>query len=441
MEEGPGLGCFPIASTRGLVRALVTGALLITPAAQAGLKFSYVTYLTPMQELPANFSSAALGAGSFTIDVTANTLTYSIVIGDLSGTETVATIDGPAEPGAIGVGAAFTLPLGSRKAGVWNYPEGLQADLLSGLYYVQIKSTAFPGGELRGQIVTHVATLDSDQVVPPAASAGSGWGTFVVNPFTHTLKYHINYYNLCSFELGSSISGNAPHQANGAPLLTLPAGSVKTGAWSYPSQAALDDGLLYINVKTICFSAGELRGQITRYVSPIEASQEVPPGGSSAVGMGLYSLQPSSATVGMHLLRSALAGTETSVTFNGFTVRGANGSILYTLPSTGGEPFRLGAYVYGAANESKIRTGQTYANFRSSSATSGEIRGQFEPQPSFCVGDLNGDRLIDLSDLSLLLSNYGTAGVGPEHGDVTGDGLVDLSDLSLLLSQFGAACP
>lgn len=415
--------------------------LVAAPLAFAGLKFPYVTFCTPTQELPAIFASSAIGAGTFTIDVSNNTLTYSIVLGDLVGVETAATIDGPAEPGAIGVGPAFTLPLGNHKSGVWNYPESLQDDLLDGRFYVQIKTTTFPGGELRGQIVTHIATLDADQVVPAATSPASGWGMFVMNPFTHALKYHVNYFNLCSFETGSAISGNAPHLANGAQLLALPAGSVKTGTWNYPDQTALEDGLLYVTVKTICFATGELRGQITRYVSPIDASQEVPPGVSTAGGAGLYSLQSSTSTVGMHLLRSELAGTETTVTFNGYAARGANASNLYSLPSTGGEPFRLGSFVYGAANEPKIRTGQTYSNIRSTSASTGEIRGQFEPPLYFCLGDLNGDRLVDLTDLSTLLSNYGTGGIGPEGGDVTGEGVVDLGDLSLLLSRFGAICP
>ncbi len=59
-----------------------------------------------------------------------------------------------------------------------------------------------------------------------------------------------------------------------------------------------------------------------------------------------------------------------------------------------------------------------------------------------CPGDLNGDGVVDLSDLSTLLSNFGTpSGATPEMGDIDGDGDVDLSDLSRLLSDFGSNCP
>jgi hypothetical protein len=63
-----------------------------------------------------------------------------------------------------------------------------------------------------------------------------------------------------------------------------------------------------------------------------------------------------------------------------------------------------------------------------------------------CPGDLDGDRVVSLSDLAVLLSNYGTpSGATPEDGDIEpepgGDGDVDLNDLALMLSRFGTSCP
>jgi hypothetical protein len=60
----------------------------------------------------------------------------------------------------------------------------------------------------------------------------------------------------------------------------------------------------------------------------------------------------------------------------------------------------------------------------------------------YCFGDLDGDGDVDLTDLSILLGNYGmTSGAEYEDGDLDGDGDVDLSDLSALLSVYGATCP
>jgi len=62
-----------------------------------------------------------------------------------------------------------------------------------------------------------------------------------------------------------------------------------------------------------------------------------------------------------------------------------------------------------------------------------------ELQP--CVGDLDGDRTVGLSDLSILLANYGTpSGAGYEDGDLDLDGDVDLSDLAILLGAYGTIC-
>ncbi len=54
-----------------------------------------------------------------------------------------------------------------------------------------------------------------------------------------------------------------------------------------------------------------------------------------------------------------------------------------------------------------------------------------------CLGDLTGDRLINESDLGLLLASW-NAGPG---GDVDGDNDTDESDLGALLAVFGTACP
>lgn len=57
-----------------------------------------------------------------------------------------------------------------------------------------------------------------------------------------------------------------------------------------------------------------------------------------------------------------------------------------------------------------------------------------------CPEDLNGDQLVDLGDLSILLANFGTTGADPGDGDIDADGDVDLGDLSLLLVRFGLPC-
>ena len=58
-----------------------------------------------------------------------------------------------------------------------------------------------------------------------------------------------------------------------------------------------------------------------------------------------------------------------------------------------------------------------------------------------CVGDLDGDGIVDLADLAQLLGHYGmTAGAAYTDGDMNGDGAVTLSDLAALLGVYGRDC-
>jgi len=54
-----------------------------------------------------------------------------------------------------------------------------------------------------------------------------------------------------------------------------------------------------------------------------------------------------------------------------------------------------------------------------------------------CVGDLNGDGVVDTADLGLLIGNFGMSGMGIV-GDINGDGTVDTADLGLLVGNFGS---
>ncbi|MFO0836937.1 MAG: hypothetical protein U1D55_00300 [Phycisphaerae bacterium] len=57
--------------------------------------------------------------------------------------------------------------------------------------------------------------------------------------------------------------------------------------------------------------------------------------------------------------------------------------------------------------------------------------------PSLCPGDANGDRIVDESDLGLLLASWYRL----PDGDVNGDDLTDESDLGLVLANWLRVCP
>ena len=49
-------------------------------------------------------------------------------------------------------------------------------------------------------------------------------------------------------------------------------------------------------------------------------------------------------------------------------------------------------------------------------------------------GDLNSDNSVNVTDLSILLSNYGTSNIA---ADINSDGTVNILDMSILLSHYG----
>ena len=104
-----------------------------------------------MQQVPSN-QSPGTGIGDVTLRQD-GMLDFNISFQGLLGNEIAAHFHGPAMFGQNGP-VVFGLPLGSPKIGsVGPLDAQQQSDLLAGLWYVNIHSSQFPGGEIRGQVV------------------------------------------------------------------------------------------------------------------------------------------------------------------------------------------------------------------------------------------------------------------------------------------------
>jgi hypothetical protein len=116
------------------------------------------------EQVVTHSSSGTVGYGSVAINVLTNTMVVDMTMGQLTGTETFAAIYGPANPGS-NAPMLFPLPLGEHKTMTWNYPQFMEPAILSGQTYVGVQSTAFPQGEIRGQIV-NANPVVQEQAVP-----------------------------------------------------------------------------------------------------------------------------------------------------------------------------------------------------------------------------------------------------------------------------------
>ena len=332
-----------------------------------------VLHLQGMQEVPAN-ASPAIGGGWAFIDTDANTLRYYISFSGLTAAESAAHFHGPAPPG-VNAGVMHALPAGNPKVGVWNYNEPQEAEILNGRVYCNIHTGAFPGGEIRGQLVSQVAYIDQAQEVPPTGSPAQGFGLFVADEASNTLTYYIGFTGLVGVETAAHIHGFALHGTNAGVLHALPAGNPKVGTWNYTDaqEEQILSGLTYVNIHTNAFPGGEIRGQVVPLVAPMDAAQEVPPNPTTGAGVGLISYDVVTDNLSYDIRYTNLSAAETAAHIHGWAPVGANAGVLHALPAG---PRKLGVWTYGAGNEANLFDNQAYINVHSSAFPGGEIRGQ-----------------------------------------------------------------
>jgi hypothetical protein len=83
-----------------------------------------------------------------------NVLSWKVTFTGLSGEVTGAHIHGPASPGEnAGVVIPFMTGLSGTITGQTNLTSAQALDLAAGRWYVNIHTVAFPGGEIRGQLM------------------------------------------------------------------------------------------------------------------------------------------------------------------------------------------------------------------------------------------------------------------------------------------------
>src|ERR1041385_5600736 len=162
------------------------------------------------QETPA-VSTHGRGFATFTIDTTANVLSYYVQFDSLNSGETAAHIHGHALHAAP-AGVLVALPAGSPKIGTWNYPQSEERALLTGLDYVNIHTVTSGGGEIRGQILPVVVPIDALQETPPTSATGSaGFGLVSIDTSAaaHKLSYDLHIDSLGTPEAAAHIHGRS----------------------------------------------------------------------------------------------------------------------------------------------------------------------------------------------------------------------------------------
>jgi hypothetical protein len=272
-------------------RALLILAVisLIGPAALAQ---TLGAVLTGSQEVPPN-TSPGFGNATVTFDSTRLNVTVTITVANLSAPinnfhihEQAAGVNGPVVVNLIGLGGTF---VDGTMTGTFPVDPAVAQRMITNPrgFYVNVHTTALPGGEIRGQLnfvsggsITYAAELRPNNEVPPATSNAFGSAFVTFDPISSRIAWEVATSGIASPTLSHIHRG--PAGVNGPVIINfatsaaqIPGGrtngnkaisEVQSGSLTAADLTALANATTasgyYVNVHSAAFGGGEVRGQL-----------------------------------------------------------------------------------------------------------------------------------------------------------------------------------
>lgn len=464
-----GNGFIPRSSlTTAQLRQIITGATYVNvhTAANPGGEIrgqlllngatGFTADLDGAQEVPPNGTP---GRGTAVLSLTPVGLRFDITVDGLSGPITGAHFH-RAPAGANGgvvrdILAEFAG--GTSASGVWRADDAspltpaLIADLLNGGIYVNVHTGAFPGGEIRGQVIlqpgmmatTFGARLAGVQEEPPNGTTGRGTGYVTLTGAGGlTLNYRVTVSGLTGAITAAHIHSGAIG-VNGGVLGNLAfVGTTAVGnaAIAAADQTALINGGLYMNIHTGANPGGEIRGQIvpasgTAFDALLTSAQEVPPNGSAGQATACFRLSRDG--LAFRFTSAGLTGAITAAHFHG-AERGANGGVARGL-GAGEVNATSGLGVWKPSDPSPLTPAQVlnlygdriYLNLHTAANPGGEARGQVD-----LAGGLGRGAAVSGANE---VPPTNSSGVGALAAVLTSQGMLFRTSASDLSGAFAAA--
>jgi hypothetical protein len=370
----------------------------VEPMASPG---HFSALMTSAEQGGAAANAGAAGFVRFTFHPVINVMNYYMAV-----TNTTSLIVGAhVHKGLPGVNnPAPTFPLysaggnfapGQPTSGAFMLDAEHFVDLLTGYYYVNVHTQNNPPGEMRGQMGgAHLfgASLDGVQETPARTTDGFGMAILGLSDDAADLSYRVSVNGLPTI-LNAHIHRAPPGQPGPVDV------DVKMGAPFSESQpvsgtVALSDdqvlrlvsGRYYVNVHTVTYPPGEIRGQVRRLAPParwnalLSGANEVPPVESKAAGIARLALEPLTNLVHYHI--AVTNTTAISLAHIHKAPAGVNGKVVVDLYHVNsGQPFNNDTPLIGNARLGSqalvdMLTGYYYINIHTASHGSGELRGQ-----------------------------------------------------------------
>jgi CHRD domain-containing protein len=207
---------------------LVLGVGLLAACA-ALADTGFVVQLSGANEVPSN-GSTATGSGTLVLNVSQTNLSFNITHNVVN--ETAAHIHNA--PIGVNGGVVFGLPPGSPKIGSWAQP---------GIQSLNV-------------------TLDQSQEPSPTGSSATGTSMLTFNAGPSNLDWTLTH-NVTN-QTAAHFHRQAPGM-NGAVVQGIGVGSPLSGTWAMPFNLtrSLFSDSIYVNVHSMSFPGGEIRGNIS----------------------------------------------------------------------------------------------------------------------------------------------------------------------------------
>ncbi len=362
----------------------------LAPGAPASQVFA--ANLSSASEVPATES---IGTGRAVMTLITDTLYFRLFVADIDQITAAHIHEGaPGANGGIvadlftGVGAFdATHPV----SGTLVLTPTQVTKLLNGDYYINVHSTDFPAGEIRGQIGQYTppqqfnALLLGRNETSPVTTNASGIARLTLVS-TDTLNYQLSVSDIVSVTAQHIHLG--PVGVAGGVIFPLP-GALSpnnpiSGTVTLSAKNLLDllTGYYYVNVHTTANAPGEIRGQIgghTLYQASLAGANEVPPVVNTvAGGAAVLALNADATKLFYRIMVDNIEDIQAAHIHLG--AMGQNGPVVLNLLSPG-VAFAPGAPISGTldltdTHVTALITGQYYINVHTKKDGSGEIRGQ-----------------------------------------------------------------
>lgn len=376
----------------------------LSPATQAQ---TFFTGNFSVEQAGSDMSS--LGVGTAAMALTDEGLRFYVTVDGLTGPLTAAHFHdgsyGESGPPVRTITDDFD---GQTAMGVWTASddEPLTQEMMDALFagglYINIHTEAYPGGEIRAQVVPSSGTLLSATLTPEAQVHGvesDASGTATVQLTPAGAIYHLTVTGLTG-----SITIAHFHEGRrgvaGGIVRTITDdfdGNTAFGIWTASDDEPLDmeqwaallTGGLYLNIHTDSYAPGELRGQVElrdgwALGANLNAEQEVP--GSESDGSGTAYMALTDAGLHFFLTAASLTGPITAAHFH-MGAEGTDGPPVRTIT----DDFAYGGHtaygVWSAYDDEPLTddligalaAGDIYINIHTDEYPAGEIRGQVLP--------------------------------------------------------------